>query len=110
MNEKRIDSLISLCLRAGLLQAGEEKCEKALRSGDAKLVVISRDASENTKKKFINKAFFYKTPAVIYGTKDRLGALSGRGNSASLCVTDKNLGARIKDAIEITPLESPGGI
>lgn len=89
------------------MKAGEENCEKALRSGEAKLVIISRDASENTKKKFINKAFFYKVPAILYGQKQELGRLTGKSASSSICITDASLGERIKNAVEA---ESPGGI
>ena len=99
-SDKSILSLISLCVRAGLLKAGEEKCEKALRKGETKLVIISRDASGNTKKKFTNKARYYNVPVVIYGMKHELGKLTGAGVSASLCVTDHNLGGKIKNAIE----------
>jgi len=102
--DRKIFSLISLCVRAGLLKAGEEKCEKALRNGNAKLVIISRDASENTKKKFLNKSFFYKVPAVIYGRKDELGKLTGAGVSSAVCVTDRNLSEKIKNAIEYSNL------
>jgi len=104
-DHKKILSLISLSVRAGLAAFGEVRCEKALKSGEAKLVVISCDASKNTKKKFNQKAFYYKVPVVFFGGKSELGKLTGAGNTSSVCVTDTNLSHKISNAIRsaITP-------
>ena len=100
--KKRIFSLISLIFRAGFLKTGEEKCEKTLRDGEAKLIIISGDASANTKKKFLNKAFYYNVPVVTYGFKQELGKLAGREAVSSLCVTDNNLSVKLKKMIELS--------
>ena len=105
--DKRTASLISLCKRAGLLKAGETSCEKALQNGEAKLVIISLDASDNTKKKFTNKAFFYNTPVIFFGTKEELGKLTGRGLSSSIVITDSNLSEKIKSAAVSDGLDRP---
>jgi len=118
MTDKRISSLISLCARARLAKSGEEKCEKALRNGEAKLMIISRDASDNTKKKFTNKAFFYNVPVIYYGQKLKLGKLTGTGAASSVCVTDAKLSEKIRALIESSkdacpsadPASPPGGM
>ncbi|MFQ9800024.1 MAG: L7Ae/L30e/S12e/Gadd45 family ribosomal protein [Clostridia bacterium] len=51
-------SLLGLCYKAGRLAAGEVRCETAVRSGDAKLVLVTEDASKNTKKKFTNRCAY----------------------------------------------------
>ena len=109
--DKKASSLISLCVRAGLAASGEAKCEKTMQQGKAKLVIISCDASDNTKKKFTNKAFFYKVPVVFYGSKQELGKLTGAGVTSSICVTDKNLSERVTSAIQAihNPQEPQGG-
>ena len=98
--DKKISSLISLSVRAGLTAYGETMCEKALRNGEAQLVIISRDASDNTKKKFTQKAFYYNVPVVFYGDKSELGKLTGAGSTSSVCVTDKNFSQMITEAIQ----------
>ncbi len=40
--------------------SGEFAVEKALQDGSALYVIIANNASENTKKKFENKSFYYK--------------------------------------------------
>ena len=97
---KKAASLISLCSRAGMLKAGEEKCEKALRSGEGKLVIISCDASGNTKKKFENKSFFYKVACMRLGMKEELGKLTGSGLTSAIVVTDLNFSKKIVEAVE----------
>ena len=92
------------------MMTGEENCEKALRSGKARLVIVSRDASDNTKKKFSNKAFFYGVPVIYYGQKQELGKLTGKSATSSMCVMDDGFAGKIKDAIETSQANSPGGI
>lgn len=45
-------SRLGLATRAGKLISGEEIVLKAIRSGEAKLVLLAGDASDNTRKKF----------------------------------------------------------
>ena len=52
MND-RVLSLLSLATKAGKTAGGEALVEKAVKQGKASLVIISSEASENTKKKFI---------------------------------------------------------
>ena len=55
--------------------------EKAVKEGKASLVIISSEASGNTRKKFTNMCSYYKVPLYIYATKEELGHLRAR-NSA----------------------------
>ena len=48
-------SLLGLANRAGKIISGEELVIKEIRSGKAKLVFFSEDASANTKKKITDK-------------------------------------------------------
>lgn len=89
MDNKNV-SILSLCQKAGFLKSGEFSCEKALQQKVAKLVIIASDASDNTKKKFVNKAFFYEVPSIVYGTKDELSSTIGKQNRATLIITDEN--------------------
>ena len=97
--DKRIKSLISLCQKAGKIISGEESCERALQKKNAKLVLICEDASDNTKKKFINKAFYYKVDAIIFGTKDDISNAIGKINRATIIVTDENFANKLKELI-----------
>ncbi len=109
MQAKRISSLLSLCQKAGKLTTGEFGCENALRKGEAYLIIICCDASDNTKKKFINKAFYYKVEAVVYGSSEELSKAIGKSNRMVYAVADANFAQAISKLIsESTAAESNG--
>lgn len=97
--DKKMLSILSLCKKANMLSVGEFLCEKALQTGTAELVIVAKDASDNTKKKFINKAFYYKVDAFEYGTREELSRAIGKENRVTMVVTDKNFAEGIKKII-----------
>jgi ribosomal protein L7Ae-like RNA K-turn-binding protein len=86
---RRAASLLSICQKAGKLASGEVACEKALQNGTAKLVIICTDASDRTKKKFTNKAFYYKVNCIVRYEKDEISRNIGKINRAVIAVTDE---------------------
>ena len=54
MKRDSVLSLIGIAKKAGKIAAGEFQTENAVKAGKASLVIISEEASENTKKKFRN--------------------------------------------------------
>ena len=86
MND-RILSLLSLATKAGKTVGGEMLVEKAVKEGKASLVIISSEASGNTRKKFTNMCSYYKVPLYIYATKEELkketqnGRIEGQGGN-----------------------------
>lgn len=81
-------SLIGLATKAGKTVAGEFSTEKSVKTGHAFLVLVSEEASENTKKKFRNMCEYYHVPIYFYGMKDELGKAMGKEMRASLAVQD----------------------
>lgn len=90
MNDK-ILSLLGLAARGRNLVSGEFSTEKAVKERKAALVIVSSEASDNTKKMFTDMCAFYQTPIYFYGTKDALGHAVGKEMRASVAVTDKGL-------------------
>ena len=58
MKKDSVLSLAGLAKKAGKIAAGEFQTENAVKSGKASLVIVSEEASENTKKKFRNMCDF----------------------------------------------------
>ena len=54
-----IFQLLGMAARARKLITGEELVVKEVRSGNARLVIVSEDASKNTQKKVNDKCNFY---------------------------------------------------
>ena len=88
--------LIGLATKAGKTAGGEFLTEREVKSGRAALVIVSEDASENTKKKFQNMCEYYKVPIRFYGDKDTLGHAMGKQFRASLAVLDEGLAKGIR--------------
>ena len=99
MNRKLL-SMLSICQKAGKIVSGEFAVEKALQERSALYVIIASDASENTKKKFENKAFYYKVESVIYGEKQQLSHCIGKCNRAVFAILDEGFCNKIKEYIE----------
>ncbi|MCD8105254.1 MAG: ribosomal L7Ae/L30e/S12e/Gadd45 family protein [Lachnospiraceae bacterium] len=89
-------SLVGIAKKANRVASGGFQTETAVKSGKASLVIISRDASENTKKKFQNMCSFYQVPACLYGTREELGAASGSQYKAVLAVQDSGFARAIE--------------
>lgn len=88
---EKIYSLLGLCKKAGKLVSGEFATEKCITSGNARLVIISEDASDNTRKKFTDKCTYYKVPVHYFGDKEMLGHAIGKDVRTSLAITDEGL-------------------
>ena len=87
--------LLGLATKAGKVQSGEFSTEKAVKSGRAFLVIVSEDASDNTKKMFRNMCTYYKVPYFEFGGREELGAAMGKQMRVSLAVTDPGFSSAI---------------
>ncbi len=74
--------------------------ETKVKRGEAVLVIVGEDASENTKKMFRNMCEFYRVPLFFYGTKEELGHALGKEMRASLAVTDEGFAKSLKKMLE----------
>ncbi|MGN0159073.1 MAG: L7Ae/L30e/S12e/Gadd45 family ribosomal protein [Brotaphodocola sp.] len=90
-SRQRILNLIGLATKAGKTVSGEFSTEKAVKSGKAYLVIVSEEASDNTKKMFTNMCTYYKVPICYFGGKDELGHAMGKEMRASLAIVDEGL-------------------
>ena len=87
-NDKKIFGLIGLAARARKVASGGFMTENAIKSGKSHMVLLSVEASDNTKKKFTNMCAHYKIPIYIFGSKDELGHAMGQEMRTVLSVND----------------------
>lgn len=93
-------SIIGLATKAGKVVSGEFSVEKAVKSGKAFLVIVSKDASDNTKKMFTNMCNFYNVPMYLYGNKETLGKSMGKEMRASAALLDEGFSVTIIKKIQ----------
>lgn len=79
---------LGLAQRAGKLATGDEIVLKAIRSRQARLVIVAVDASDNTKKKFRDKCKSYGISLAIGLTRSDLGESIGKAERVVVGVTD----------------------
>ncbi|MFQ9515000.1 MAG: L7Ae/L30e/S12e/Gadd45 family ribosomal protein [Eubacterium sp.] len=91
----KIFSMIGLATRAGKTVAGEFSVEKAVKDQKAKLVIVSEEASDNTKKLFTNKCTYYRVPFFVYGSREELGNATGNKDRVSIAVLDSGFSKSI---------------
>ena len=90
-NRQKLLNLVGLATKAGKTASGEFSTEKAVKSGNAHLVIVSEEASDNTKKMFTNMCTYYKVPICYFGGKGELSHAMGKEMRASLAVVDAGL-------------------
>ena len=101
MSEKTLMT-IGLCARARALVCGTELVRDAVRRRRARLVIISRHASENTRKRIKNCCECYGVPLEETDADTaQLGKYIGRvSQTACIAVTDDNFVHAILDSIK----------
>lgn len=105
MQNDKVLSMLGIAAKSGNVVSGEFSTEKAVKSGQAYLVIVSAEASENTKKSFFNMTDFYHVPCYCYGSKEDLGRCIGKEFRASLAVIDENLAQAVENKLEMIKTE-----
>ncbi|WP_102346904.1 YlxQ family RNA-binding protein [Bacillus sp. Marseille-P3661] len=100
MNQERWMSLLGLSNRASQLTSGEELVLKEIRSGRAKLVILSSDASKNTTKKISDKCLFYNVP--LKKVKDRfiLGQAIGKEARVVVAILENGFAKKLVELLD----------
>lgn len=89
-------SMAGMALRAGRLEVGEDPAGDACREKRCRLLLVARDAAENTRRRADRFAQEGQclTLALPF-TREELGAALGRGSCAMAAVTDLGLAQAI---------------
>ncbi|MCD8301009.1 MAG: ribosomal L7Ae/L30e/S12e/Gadd45 family protein [Clostridiales bacterium] len=96
MSVDRILSGLSLAQKAGRVSSGEFETQKAVREGSAHLVIVAKDASDNTKHKMQNMTDHYRVPLYFYSDKESLGRAIGREYRSMAAVCDEGFAASME--------------
>ncbi len=91
MQRNKILSYLGLACRAGKAVSGEFSVEKSVRQKRARLVLVSEEASENSKKQFRNLCTYYGVPLYFFGGKEELGKAVGKEFRVSAAIEDEGL-------------------
>ena len=95
MNEEKFFRMLGLAARARGIAFGEGAAKDAIRDRKAQLVVVAKDASENTKKKFRNSCGFYSVKMLEFSDKLTLGRYTGREFAVVLAVMNQGIAEQL---------------
>lgn len=99
-------SFLGLMQKSGNIASGDDTVEIDIKKKKCKLLIISSDASENTKKKFVDMAVYRGIPYAFYGTKIDLGRSIGKSERAVISIRDSGFA---KEFINKINLDLNGG-
>lgn len=80
-------NLLGLAQRSGNLISGEALVLNAVRSREAKVIILASDASENTTKQFLNKCEHYRIPVLNDFDRDEISNAIGKMRTV-VAITD----------------------
>lgn len=98
--DKNILSMISLAMKAGKIVSGTNLTLKSVRNKKAKIVFISKDASERTIKTVTDKCKFYNIKYHFIKNEDELNSAIGKNNRKVIAIEDENFSNRIKELLK----------
>jgi ribosomal protein L7Ae-like RNA K-turn-binding protein len=95
----KLYSYLGLCQKAGKLKSGNFQVEDAVKDGSAVLVLFSSEASENSKKGFVDMCKFYGVKYQEIGSIDEISKAIGKECRVVLAVTDENMAALVESQL-----------
>lgn len=96
---EKLLSLLALAKKAGALKTGEVATMDAIKSEKTKLVIIAGDASDNTKKQYMDKAGYRSIQTVIISDSQSLGRITGKDTVMGMAVLDDGLSKAFRDKL-----------
>lgn len=103
-------SFIGLAMKAGKVVSGEQSCVNTIKKGKASLVILSEDASSNTRKKFKDACLYHRVSFYTFGEKEKLGKCLGKDMRSVIAITDENFSRKLTELITETNKKHGGGL
>lgn len=91
--------LLGLAASARKISCGE-KVFATIRNRQAKLVILSEDLGNNTRKKLIDKCTFYEIPYVFYESSDLLSRAIGDHNKKYVAILDEGFAKKLETCLK----------
>jgi len=91
--------LLGLARRAGAVAPGTEAVRRAIREGEAQLILMAGDASSVQLDKIRTTLQDRAIPQAVLGDRDALGAAVGLAPLSAVAVTDVSLAGRLLEEL-----------
>ena len=101
MNENKIKTAIGFATKAGKCFTGDYACRNMINAKKAKYIILSDDASKNTKEKFFKICDDNSIP--ILEVSFDIGAVTGREGRKVAVITNKSFADMIYSSVNTLP-------
>lgn len=103
MSKERVLTMLGFGEKSRKIVSGSTGCRISIQKKKAKLLIISEDASQNTKKAFEDLVLHHRVPCLVFSQKELLGSAIGKGSRSLIVIIDDGLAKTIEKLInEIT--------
>lgn len=100
MTQSKIKGLLGLCRAAGKASLGHDACESSVKSGEARLCLVSCDASERLKAEMRRTCETESMPLLFLPfTMEETAMCMGTKKTAVLSVNDSGFAERLQELI-----------
>lgn len=96
---KELYHFIGLAYRARKVVTGESSMMKELRAGRVKLLLLADDASELTKKKWLDKSNAYDVTCIEAGNREALAQAIGKQDRVAIAITDDGFAKKMRSML-----------
>lgn len=93
MSDVSATGLLGLAMRARKCSSGDDVM-KSIQKQKAKLVIISQECGDNTKKKLLDKCAFYHVP-YVFMENDALNKAIGTLNRKAIAILDEGFAQKL---------------
>ena len=93
--QNKFIQFLGIVKRSGNVCEGYNKTEEFIKLKKLSLVIMSKESSDNTKKKFKVYCEKFKVPIIENYSKEELGAILGREEINIIGILDKKIGDRL---------------
>ncbi|MBP1744033.1 MAG: ribosomal protein L7Ae family protein [Firmicutes bacterium] len=88
-------NFMGISKKAGYIKEGYNNCEELIKKRKIYLIILSKEASENTKKKFNNYSSRYKVPVISDLPKEELGRCLGLEEINIVGISDQKMAKQL---------------
>lgn len=99
MMDQRVLNMLGLAMRAGKMVTGEGLTVDEIRKQRVDLVFVAADASENTRKKIIDKCSYYEVPCETRLTNAEISHAIGKDRMV-IGIKDQGFAKKIKELLK----------
>lgn len=97
----KLESYFGFARKSGNLVAGYDTCIQLMKRNRIKLLIVTEDASEKTREKFLKLAEKNHVRIHVFGKTEELSEMTGMASRNIYGLTDSNFANAIAKEIEI---------